>query len=383
MRIVVDYRPALRARTGVGEYIHHVVKGLAERGEDEITVFSSSWKDRPGSDLAGELPRVRIVDERIPVRALNAAWHRLGWPPVEAITGGAYDVAHSPHPLLLPTRSAAQLVTIHDLHFMTHPERTAREIRRDYPALARSHAHRADRIIVSSRFAAGELERVFDVPREKIAVCPAGAPEWTKEIQGGDRNGYLLFVGTLNVRKNVGGLLDTYGRLLSRHINLPRLVIAGGTGVNAEAATWLDLIAKPPLAGHVEHLGYVASERRASLFRGARMFVLPSFEEGFGLPALEAMAAGVPVVASHRGSLPEVIGDAGLLIDPDNPEALAAAIEQMLGDPAIWQTCRQRGLERARQFSWEQTARDVRRAYEAAIQARHERSTDTAHAHRH
>ena len=206
MRIVVDYRPALRARTGVGEYIHQVAKGLAQAGtRDSLTLFASSWKDRPATDLAAEMPGVRVVDRRVPVRALNFSWHRLGWPPIEAMTGGAYDVAHSPHPLLLPTRSAAQVVTVHDLHFMTHPDRTSREIRRDYQALAAAHARRADRIIVSSRFAAGELQRIFKVPLEKIAVCPAGAPAWASGMQGGDPNGYLLFVGTLDARKNVGG----------------------------------------------------------------------------------------------------------------------------------------------------------------------------------
>ena len=178
MRIVIDYRPALRDRTGVGEYIHQVAGGLARAGGDDITVFSSSWRDRPSNDLATALPNVRVVDQRLPVRALNLTWHRLRWPPVEALTGGEYDIAHSPHPLLLPSRSAAQIVTIHDLHFLSHPERTSREIRRDYPALAASHAQRADRIIVSSRFAAGEVQRLLNVVSEKISICPAGAPEW-------------------------------------------------------------------------------------------------------------------------------------------------------------------------------------------------------------
>jgi glycosyltransferase involved in cell wall biosynthesis len=371
VRIVIDYRPALRARTGVGEYIHQAIAAMARGGTEEITLFSSSWKDRPASGITDQMPNVRIVDRRIPVQLLNLAWHRLGWPPVEMLTGGRYDVAHSPHPLLLPSRRAAQLVTIHDLHFMARPERTSHEIRRDYPALARSHARRADRIVVSSQFAAGEVRRAFEIPTGKIAVCPGGAPDWAKDIQGGDAAGYLLFLGTLDARKNIGGLLEAYGRLLSSRQDVPRLILAGAP--TADAAKWLDDIAKPPLAGHVEHLGYVGADRRASLFQGARIFVLPSFEEGFGLPALEAMAAGVPVVASNRGSLPEVVGGAGLLVNPDEAEALASAIGRLLSEPALWQTLRQKGRDRARQFSWDQTARDLRRAYEDAI---------TAHAHR-
>jgi glycosyltransferase involved in cell wall biosynthesis len=306
-----------------------------------------------------------MVDRRVPVRALNFAWQRLEWPPVEALTGGRYDVAHSPHPLLLPTRSAARVITVHDLHFMTHPERTSREIRRDYPPLASDHARRADRIIVSSKFAAGELQRLLNVPPDKIAVCPAGAPAWASQVQGGDPKGYLLFVGTLGARKNVGGLLDSYGQLLARRTGVPRLVVAGAAG--PDAGPWLQRMQAPPFAGHVDYLGYVTADRRAELFRGASFFLMPSFEEGFGLPALEALAAGVPVIASHRGSIPEVVGVAGILIDPADPSSLSAALESAVADAPLWQDLRQRGLARASQFTWEQTARDVRRAYEAAI----------------
>ncbi|MCM3880596.1 MAG: glycosyltransferase family 4 protein [Vicinamibacterales bacterium] len=380
MRIVVDYRPALRARTGVGEYIHQAIKALAHAGEDEVTLFSSSWKDRPAHGLSSDFPNVHIVDQRIPVRALNLAWHRLGWPPVEAVAGGSYDVAHSPHPLLLPSRSAAQLVTIHDVHFLSHPERTSQEIRRDYPSLAAAHARRADRIIVSSRFAAGEVQRAFELDAGKIAVCPAGAPEWANVASGGDANGYVLFMGTLEARKNVGGLLQAYGQLLSRNSQTPKLMIAGGA--TPDAAKWLEIISKPPLAGHVEYLGYVEADRRESLFRGARLFVLPSFEEGFGLPALEAMAAGVPVVASDRGALPEVVGDAGLLVDPQDTAALVNALERIISDDVLRANLSRRGLERARQFTWTRAAADIRQAYQHAVQARRQRDTAPTHANR-
>jgi len=388
VRIVIDYRPALRDRTGVGEYIHQVAGALARTGNDHITAFTSSWKDRPTAALASELPNVHIIDRRIPVRVLNFSWHRLRWPPVEVLASGEFDVAHSPHPLLLPSRSAARIITIHDLHFLSHPERTSEEIQRDYPALAADHAGRADRIVVSSRFAAGEVRRVLDVSPDKIAVCPAGAPEWTTPPARAGADGYILFLGTLDERKNVGGLLEAYGRLLSRSTfaqsasadkvtRVPRLVIAGSAG--AGAARWLEALARPPLAGHVDYLGYVPAADREALFKGAQMFVLPSFEEGFGLPALEAMSAGVPVIASERGSLPEVVGDAGLLIDPDDPESLVNAIARVAGDAALRATCVERGLSRAREFSWTQTARDVRRAYEDAVLAR----IQNLHAHRH
>ena len=148
--------------------------------------------------------------------------------------------------------------------------------------------------------------------------------------------------------------------------------MAGAAG--PDAGPWLKMMQTPPLAGHVDYLGYVTAERRTELFRSARFFLMPSFEEGFGLPALEAMAAGVPVIASRRGSIPEVVGDAGILIDPADPSALSAALESVLADGCLWENLRQRGIARAVPFTWEQTARDVRRAYEGAIYS---------HAHRH
>jgi glycosyltransferase involved in cell wall biosynthesis len=372
VRIVIDYRPALRARTGVGEHIHQVTRALARTGSDEMTVFSSSWKDRVPSTLATEMPTVRIVDRRLPVGALNFAWHRLRWPPIEVLAGSEYDVAHSPHPLLLPARSAAQVVTIHDLHFLTHPDHTSAEIRRDYPALVHAHAHRADRVIVVSRFVAGEVQRLLEIPAERISVCPNGAPEWKGPVANVGAGGYLLYVGTIEPRKNVRGLLDAYARLRARRADAPRLVIAGR--VEPGSAGALAPMHQAPLAGHVEYRGYVPADEREALFKGAQAFVLPSFDEGFGIPALEAMAAGVPVVVSNRGALPEVVGDAGMFVDPDDEESLAAALDRMIGDADLRAGCVRRGLDRARQFTWTQTARDVRRAYEDAVLARRHRT---------
>jgi glycosyltransferase involved in cell wall biosynthesis len=371
VRIVIDYRPALRARTGVGEHIHQITRALALNGTDALTAFSSSWKDRVPATLAAELPSVRIVDRRLPVGALNFAWHRLRWPPIEALAGGDYDIAHSPHPLLLPSRSAAQVVTIHDLHFLTHPERTSAEIRRDYATLVRAHAHRADRIIVVSQFVAGEVQRLLDVPADRISICVNGAPEWKGPAASANAGGYLLYTGTIEPRKNVGGLLDAYARLIARRADAPRLVIAGRT--QHGSGDVLSRLHKAPLAGRVEYRGYVPSNEREALFKGAQALVLPAFDEGFGIPAVEAMAAGVPVIVSNRGALPEVVGDAGLFIDPDDVESLTAALERMVGDADLRATCARRGLDRARRFTWAQTARDVRRAYEDALLARRRR----------
>jgi glycosyltransferase involved in cell wall biosynthesis len=333
----------------------------------ELTVFSSSWKDR-FTPAGRELDGAAIVDRRVPVRVLNLAWHRLGWPPAETLTGRAFDVTHSLHPLILPSRSAAHVVTIHDLNFLDHPEGTRTEIRRDYPSLAREHAGRADRVVVPSHFTAAEVERRLGVPADRISICSPGAPDWAPRDGPPPDGGYVLFFGTLEPRKNVGALLDAYERLLGvarARTTVPALVLAGQA--TAESEPWLDRIARPPLRGIVRHVGYVEPSRRRELYEGARLLVQPSFEEGFGLPVLEAMTIGVPVVAANRGALPEVLGDAGLLIDPDEPDQLASAIGRMLDDDACAAACAAKGPLRARQFRWDLTARCVYEAYQMAM----------------
>ena len=365
LRIAIDYRPALRARTGVGEYVYQLVRALRqEYPNDLVTLFTSSWKDRPAPGLSQTLVGASISDHRIPVRLLNMAWHNLELPRVEWLTRRTFDVAFSPHPLLLPA-SSAQVVMVHDLDFLKHPERTEREIRRDYPRLARPHAHRAARIVVPSQYTAAQVEALLHVPRSKIAVCPAGFPEWARAPRGFDRTGYLLFVGSLEPRKNLSQLLTAYEELVTRLPALPRLVLAGrlSDGMN----DLLHRTTRPPLVGRVDHLGYVSDAERQSVYEGARALVLPSFDEGFGMPALEAMSLGIPVVASDRGALPELVGDAGILIDPTSEADLAEACRQVLTDDGLAQDLADRGRSRAATFSWRRTAQTVRQAFAEAV----------------
>jgi glycosyltransferase involved in cell wall biosynthesis len=363
VRIVVDYRPALRQRSGVGEYIHHLVTALAASsgGGDDIVLFSSSLRHRLAPETAQGL---RVANRRVPVRLLNRLWHRLGWPPVELLVSGPFDVAHSPHPLMLPSRTAARVVTIHDLDFLQNPGRTRAEVRRDYPRLVREHVRLADHVIVNSAFTAGEVHERLDVPRTAITVCRAGAPPW-KARNAAPADGHILFVGTLEPRKNIGGLLDGYERLLRSCPDVPPLVLAGQR--TAAAAAWLDRLARPPLAGRVRYLGYVSDAERRRLYERARLLALPSFNEGFGLPVLEAMTVGVPVVASARGAIPEVLGDAGLLVEPDDATALAEAMERMLNDATLAAQATARGLRRSLNFSWTASAHALRDAYEQAV----------------
>jgi len=380
VRVLIDYRSALRSRSGVGEYVHQLVAALvsqfspgAPQAPLDVTLFSSSWKDR--LHVAPEFDGVKAVDRRIPVFVLNFAWHRLGWPPADTLTPTPIDVTHSLHPLLLPARAAAQVITIHDLNFLAHPERTRAEIRRDYPVLAREHAHRADAIIVNSRFTASEVERELGVPAERITVCSPGAPDWEPR-RPAPGAGYVLFLGTLEPRKNVGALLDAYERLLVKPgkrpdgeaVRIPDLVLAGKS--TPEARPWLDRIARPPLADRVRYIGYVEAADRRALYEGARLLVQPSFDEGFGIPVLEAMAAGVPVVAANRGALPEVLGDAGVLVDALDPVGMAAGMARVLDDDGFASACVAKGVQRARQFTWSETAGRVYEVYRRAMEHR-------------
>ena len=372
MRALIDYRPALRERSGIGEYTHELARGLAasfDAATLDLALFSSSWKDRleihePGFD------RVRQIDRRWPVRVLNFAWHRAGWPAVERLTGERFDVVHSMTPLLIPSRDAAHVITIADLSFLTDPSWTRAEIRRDYPDLVHAHARRADAIVVMSEHVGAEVRRVIGVDKEHIFVVPAGAPDWTPR-RAAPANGYVLFVGTLEPRKNVGVLLDAFEKL-SEAGWAGRAGLAGLELVLAGKATdaarpWLDRIAHAPLAGKVRHLGYVDAADRRALYEGASVLVLPSLDEGFGLPVLEAMTLGVPVVASRRGSLPEVLGDAGQLVDAADTQGFAAAIDRVLRDTNFAAACAAKGIARSRQFRWDRAARQTYEAYQHAI----------------
>jgi glycosyltransferase involved in cell wall biosynthesis len=376
MRILIDYRPALRQRSGVGEYIVRLLQALVSvtGPTDQVAVFSSSWGDRvERHDLD---PTVEVVDKRIPVRILNRLWHQRGWPPIEQLAGPV-DVVHAARPILIPARQAAQVVTVHDLDFLSNPERTYAEMRRDYGRLVEQHTRQADHVVAISAYTAGEVHQRLGVPMARITICRPGPPRWTpRKGLAAAGEGYILFVGTLEPRKNIGGLLEAYAQLVQRRPDVPKLVLAGRA--LPLSRPWLEALARPPLVGKATHLGYVPDADREALFKGAALVVLPSFNEGFGLPVLEAMTVGVPVVASARGAVPEVLGDAGLLIDPDDTEALAAAMERMLTDTALARLSAARGLRRKRLFDWSVGARALRAAYDEAVASRRQRQPAAA-----
>jgi glycosyltransferase involved in cell wall biosynthesis len=314
------------------------------------------------------VPGARQVDARVPVRMLNLAWHRLGWPPVEML-GGRGDIAWSLHPLLMPSRRAAQVITIYDLFFLENPEQTAREVRRDYAALTADHARRADGIIVCSDYTRDQVVARLGVPTDKITVCWPGAPPWAPR-QTPATLGPIVHIGTPGPRKNIAGLIHAYLDVVRSHPETPPLVLAGATSPNALLVNDVD---RALMTTHVRPVGYVTEEQKLALYREASMVVMASIDEGFGIPALEAMTLGVPVVTSNRGALPEVVGHAGLLVDPEDRGSFTSAMRRVLEDPALRRDLAQRGIERSRLFDWNESAAKARHAFDVAIERRKER----------
>lgn len=347
----------------MGAYVHEVAGALvasAPAGES-LFLFSSSWKDRLDRHA---VPGAVAIDRRIPVRVLNYLWHRLEWPAIEQVAGGSFDVAQATHPLLLPSTSAAQLVTIYDLDFLDHPARTRAEIRRDYAPLAARHAARADQVVVISKDTARAVESRLGIPASKISICVPGAPQWKAREHEPADSGVILFIGTLEPRKNLGVLVDAYERLISRDPAAPMLVLAGRP--TPEAEPLIARCQRGVLAGHVEIPGYVDEGTKRSLFERALVLVLPSHAEGFGLPAVEAMSAGVPVIAAERGALPEVVGEAARLFDSGDADVLASVLGEVLGNAEMRRRLTEAGLARARRFTWAGTASSLREAWHLA-----------------
>jgi glycosyltransferase involved in cell wall biosynthesis len=371
VRILLDYRPALRERTGVGEYAHQMASALVRAAvNDRITLFSSSWKDRLTADA---VPGADAVDRKVPVSILNFAWHRLGWPHVE-LMGAHADVVWSMHPLLMPARNAARVVTIHDVYFLDHPEATVREIRRDYAALSADHARRADGVIVVSEYTGEQVARRLGVAPGKISVCPNGAPSWDPR-PAPTPGGPILHVGTVEPRKNVAAVVNAYFELVRNVTDAPPLVFAGR--IEQHAVLTFNGNARVH-DDRVKYLGYVSESERRRLYREASMLVVASDDEGFGLPALESMTLGIPVVAVARGAIPEVVGDAAVLVDEKDParlpSAFAAAMQRVLVDAELRFELRRRGLERSRLFNWDRSAAAAREALSAAVARRQGRA---------
>jgi len=345
VRIVVDVAPLSHPRTGVGNYIRGSLVGLAAVGGHELVAFapaSAAGRRQIEGALAGV-----DAERRLPVlpaaHAVRTLWSRAGFPPAEWVAG-RFDVLHFSDWMFPPQRSGLRSTMIHDLVPLHHPEWVHPRTRRMHGAKYRHAARSCDVVMVNSRFTADDVERTLGVPAERIHVAHPGLEAHFRA--DGERSDlgrpYILTVATLEPRKNLQTLVDAYAQL--EELDLA-LAVVGAAGWGAQPS--LD---RPG----VVRLGYTQPEELAALYRGAAVVVYPSLFEGFGMPIVEAMACGVPVVASAHPSLDEASGDAAVRADPRDPGALAQAIRDALVQATALV---ERGRAHAARFTWEANAR--------------------------
>jgi len=372
MKVGIDVRPLESAsgRRGVGAYIRGLLSGLAqERGAEEFLLFAG--RRAQGGAPAG-FEQVRLAR---PGRAITL-WDQIAWAPL--LSRRRVTVFHSPFyavPCLRP-RGCAVVQTVHDLTPLTRAGAVSRHDARLFRANFRL-ARTADRLIVPSLATRADVVALLHVPEERIAVIPEAAGIEEHELTAGDlRAGtvrerlglspdrpFLLHAGGHDPVKNLPRLIDAFARLLAAGRELD-LVLTGEHGPTTAA-----LAAHATRAGVLSHVrmpGYLPRVDLIALYRGAAVVVYPSLTEGFGLPVLEAMACGAPVVAARAGAIPEVAGEACTLVSPEDDAALAAAVAALLDDPDLAARRRAAGKARAAQFSWRETARRTLAVYREA-----------------
>ncbi|MFZ1058823.1 MAG: glycosyltransferase family 1 protein [Candidatus Rokuibacteriota bacterium] len=381
----IDVAGALQPETGIGRYTLGLAGSLAELAPDlEVVLFCNAFRIRDVGRVLN-LPG-RVVNPRLPARVLLAAWERLHWPPVDLFTGRV-DVFHTSDWVHPPQRRGATVTTIHDLGALVHAEWYASDVVKIHQRKNQAAADLATAIIAPSEFTRGEFLRLYDVEPKRVHVVYEGVssvfcPQDPERAAATLRRfaltePFLLYVGTRERRKNVLGLIDIFARVRERRPEVMLAVVGmrpcveakGVHGVRRWSGTEVeDRIRQLGVAGQVRVLGHVSLQELVDLYSSAEALLYPTYYEGFGLPALEAMACGLPVVASSRSALPEVIGDAGLLVDPDDPGAFAEAVLRVLSDGGLHERCRSRGLERASRFTWEATARGTLAVYTEAVE---------------
>ncbi len=362
MQLGIDLRLHAYAPGGISRYARRLARAVAEElvvGED-LTLISH----RRDSDPL-RLPAARSY------RAWTPPHHRLErWALGAEIWPLRLDVLHSTD-FIPPAWGARRLVTtVHDLNFLHYPEYLTKDARRYYNEQIAWGVSRADAILVDSYATQRDLQRLLGVDPERVTVTYLAADERFRVMPKSEvltclerfslTPGYLLFVGVWEPRKNLPGLLESLA-LLRDAGDASRLVIVGRPGwlydeIYARVRT-LDLVSS------VRFIEAPSVDDLVGLYNGAAALIMPSFYEGFGLPPLEAMQCGTPTIVSNRASLPEVVGHAGLLVDPDDPQALAEACLAVLSDAELRQRMRQLGLQQASNFTWQATAEKTVQVY--------------------
>lgn len=366
MHIGIDCRLPSYRMGGISRYTIQLIQALSQvAGAEKFTIFHKKGEKR--SFLPDDDTRFSRSDlltpchHRLERRALavELARHRL-------------DVFHSPDFIPPAPATARRVITVHDLSFLYFPEILTAESRRYYADQIGWAVNVADHIIADSYATRDDVIKLLGVAPGRITTIHLAADEVfsagydVAEIgrtvaEYGIDEGYILFVGTLEPRKNLGMLLRAYHRLRQeRGVKVP-LVLVGSKGWLYEEI--FDEIVSLGLGDSVRHLSDVSDVKLAHLYRAAGVLAFPSYYEGFGLPALEAMLGGCPVVCAGRGSLPEVVGSAAIQLDPDDVDGWVAAIESVLGDSVLADRMRAEGLAQAQKFSWLKTAEATMAVY--------------------
>lgn len=369
--IAIDYTPAYEQGGGIGRYVREMVAALSLQDTEAsycLFVAGASTARLPAPISANFDWR----PTRISPRWLARIWYRARIPLfVEAFTG-SLDLYHATDFVLPPTRPKTRtLLTVHDLSFVRVPEAASPKLKAYLDVVVPRSIQRADCVLADSQATKDDLVELYRTVPEKIIVLLSGvdarfrpvsddALRQVREKYGLGDARYVLSVGTVQPRKNYVRLIQSVSRLRRQGYDL-HLVIAGGRG-------WLEdpiyaAINSEKMQDYVHLVGFAEESDLPALYTAAECFAFPSLYEGFGLPILEAMGCGTPVVTSNISSLPEVAGDAALIVDPYNVDHLTDALRQLVDNTALRQSLIVKGRQRARTFTWEKSAQQLRQIY--------------------
>lgn len=376
MRIGIDIRClADGKRTGVEEYVFALLVELFEQDTDnQYILFFNAWGGKvPDFGWATKYRNVTLRVFRFPNKLLNLALWYLRFPKLDQLIGGV-DIFFLPNLNFVAVSDKARLiVTAHDLSFELFPETFSWKQRVwHYFVNFRQLVRRADRVIAVSYSTKNDLMAQYRVSGEKVTVIHSGVGPQFRVMSRNDAGlvavkekyalpyKYILYLGTFEPRKNISSLIRAYDVLLDQNsaaYGKYALVLAGTRGWECDEI--FSTIAASKHRDKILLPGFIDDADKTALYNLASVFVYPSFYEGFGFPPLEAMACGVPVITSHSSSLPEIVGDAGIMIDPYQPDELLRALEGLLSDQDLCQAFQVSGPARAARFSWRETAKAV------------------------
>jgi glycosyltransferase involved in cell wall biosynthesis len=371
VRIAIDARK-LRDY-GIGTYVRNLLRQLAR--QDSATEYVLLCHESDCAVVTDLAPNFRAIAENAGAYSIKEQFAIPG-----DLRRAAVDLFHAPHYVLPPLTPCRSVVTIHDCIHLRFPQYLPSRLGYAYARASMWTAtHRAARVLTVSEASKRDILRYFSVPESRIDVIYNAIDDrfWqepTPEQMERVRQRYqltapfVLYAGNIKPYKNLERLIESFHLMRQSHPELcdVQLLIIGDE--ISKYATLRRAVHKNKLHKHVRFFGFVSDETLAALYRLADVFVFPSLYEGFGLPPLEAMASGTPVIASNVSSLPEVLGTAALMIDPYEPAEIAEAMRRVLVDPALRADLRGRGLARAREFSWERSIRRVREIYAEVMQ---------------